>query len=195
MKSHYFFTGDHHFWHKNMIKEDYMNRPFRDDEDKPDVQMMNDEMIDRWNSIITKNDIVCYVGNISFGGYKKVREILEQLNGSFLYVRGDHDNKAVLQALQDSGKLVAPVTYIKELEINKQKIVLSPFALGVWPDYYRGSWNIYGGSFGTYKNETGKQMDVGVDAIAKRGLGYTPVPMEYVQAVLDSRRRHSPDYH
>lgn len=172
-----------------------MGRPYRDKDEKPDVHAMNEDMIDRWNKIVTKDDVVCYAGNISFGGYKKVSEILEQLNGNLLYVRGDHDDKAVLRALEDSGKLIAPVTYVKEIEIERQKIVLSHFPFGAWSEYHRGSWNIYGSAFGMYKYERGKQFDVSVDAIADKGLGYTPVPFEYVRGILDSRRRHTPDYH
>lgn len=194
MGSRYFFSGDHHFWHKNIIKPDYENRPFKDEEDNPDVEMMNEKMIDSWNNIVNKDDIVCYTGDIAFGGYKKTLKLLNQLNGKLIYVRGNHDKRSVLKALDESGKLMAPVTYIKELEIQNQHIVLSHCAFAVWFRNHYGSWNIFGHSHGNFE-EVGKQLDVGVDAIAKRGLGYVPVPFEYVRGILDSRKRVIKDHH
>ena len=193
MSPRYFFSGDHHFWHKNIILEDYENRPFWK-EDEPDVEAMNENMIEGWNKVVQPSDVVCYVGDISFGGYKKTSKILSRLNGKLLYVRGNHDDKSVLRALEESGKLIAPVTYLKELVIESQHIVLSHCAHKIWFRSHYGSWNIFGHSHGNLTEE-GKQLDVGVDAIAKRGLGYVPVPFEYIRGILDSRKRVHHDHH
>lgn len=187
MKPRYFFTGDHRFWHKNVIKEDYEDRPFKDDNGDPDVILMNQKMIQTWNDKITDNDVVCYLGNFSFGGYKKTLDILSKLSGKLLYVRGNHDNKAALKALEQSGKLIAPVTYVKEIKVGTQHIVLSHHPYEIWFGCTYGTWNIHGHCHGKCE-EKGKKMDVGVDAIADKGLGYAPVPFEYVQGILDSRR-------
>lgn len=194
MKPRYFFSGDHHFWHKNIILPDYEDRPFTNGDGEPDVELANEQMIAGWQETVTEDDVVCYTGNLSFGGYRKTLKILKQLPGKLMYVRGEHDKKAVLKALEESGKLVAPVTYVKELEIQKQHIILSQCAFEVWPRSHHGSWNIFGYSHGSLE-EKGKKMDVGVDAIAQRGLGYKPVPFEYIRGILDSRRRVVPDYH
>lgn len=194
MKPRYFFSGDHHFWHKNIIRPEYSNRkPFMG-EDGPDIEAMNKKMIADWQATVSENDVVCYAGDLCFGGYKKSLNLIEQLTGKFLYVRGNHDNKAVLRALEDSGKLLAPITYLKELEIEGQHIVLTHCAHKVWFNSHHGSWNLFGHSHGSLKEE-GKQMDVGVDAIAAKGLGYIPVPFEYVRGILDSRKRHVVDHH
>lgn len=191
MKTRYFFSGDHHFWHKNIIG--YEDRPFYDGEE-PDVEAMNEAMIEQWNTVVRPRDIVVYVGDLSFGGHKKTLGILRRLNGKLLYVRGNHDNKAVIKALEESEKLIAPITYVKELNIKTQHIVVSHYAFRIWPGSHYGSWNVFGHSHGNLTEE-GKQIDVGVDAIAKRQLGYSPLPFEYIQGILDSRRRIELDHH
>lgn len=185
MKPRYFFTGDHRFWHKNIIE--YEDRPFLDANGEPDVVSMNQQLIETWNANITENDVVCYLGNLSFGGYNKTLDLLSKLQGKFLYVRGNHDNKACLKALEESGKLIAPVTYVKEIQIGKHHVVLSHHPFQVWFGCTYGTWNIFSHCCG-HCSEEGKKMDVSVDAIAKKSLGYAPVSYEIVRGILDSRK-------
>lgn len=78
--------SDTHFNHANIIK--YCNRPYANIED------MNKDIIDKWNSIITNPlDIVYHLGDVAFGGVEKTKPILAQLNGYKLLVLGNHDIK------------------------------------------------------------------------------------------------------
>ena len=79
-----FFTSDTHFWHKNIIK--YCSRPFAD------VEEMNQALIDNWNSVITRNDTVFHLGDFVFGGTTKRDNILSQLNGDIILIKGNHDD-------------------------------------------------------------------------------------------------------
>jgi len=76
-----FITADNHFFHKNIIR--YCNRPFGS------VEEMNEEMIRRWNSKVGKDDIVLHLGDFAFRG--RAKEIRDQLNGTIVIVRGNHD--------------------------------------------------------------------------------------------------------
>ena len=49
----YFWTADQHYAHKNCIK--YCNRPFSS------VEEMDEELINRHNSVVGDNDIVIHV--------------------------------------------------------------------------------------------------------------------------------------
>ncbi|HAR41171.1 MAG TPA: hypothetical protein DCS07_00820 [Bdellovibrionales bacterium] len=66
-----YFTADHHFSHKNIIK--YCGRPFQSAEE------MNAVMIQRWNETVQPGDTVFYLGDFSLG-IQSVLEILPILN-------------------------------------------------------------------------------------------------------------------
>jgi calcineurin-like phosphoesterase family protein len=77
------FTADPHFGHKNIIKLE--NRPF------DSIKIMDDFMIKNWNDRISKNDTVFIAGDFSFHNKLKTSEIISQLNGNKILVRGNHD--------------------------------------------------------------------------------------------------------
>lgn len=86
MKSPFFVISDTHFDHKNIIE--YCNRPFST------LEQMNHTILSNWNSIITNNETVFFLGDMSCG--KKHRPInywLAQLNGTIHFIIGpSHDD-------------------------------------------------------------------------------------------------------
>lgn len=81
-----FFTSDTHLFHSNIIK--YCKRPFKD------VFEMNEEIVKRWNEVVSKEDTVFHLGDFML--YSKTREeaakeIMSRLNGTKHLVLGNHD--------------------------------------------------------------------------------------------------------
>ena len=87
MNNNTFFTSDTHFHHQNIIK--YCNRPFSS------VDEMNEKLINNWNSVVGKNDIVWHLGDFCFGRKENISEILPKLNGKINLVIGNHDHQKV----------------------------------------------------------------------------------------------------
>jgi calcineurin-like phosphoesterase family protein len=80
------YTSDHHFFHKNIIK--YCERPFKD------IDEMNLQLILRWNHVIDPKDEVFILGDWSFeGGLWLNQQILKTLKGKKTLIRGNHDPK------------------------------------------------------------------------------------------------------
>lgn len=79
-----FFTADLHFGHKNVIP--YCERPFADREE------MTAGLIERWNSVVMPEDTVYILGDLSFYGTGRTKEILARMNGSKILIRGNHDD-------------------------------------------------------------------------------------------------------
>lgn len=79
-----FYTSDTHFNHANIIK--YSDRPF-----PGGVRDMNECMIERWNSVVGKDDIVYHIGDFAMGNKDLAPEIVRRLNGYKVIVAGNHD--------------------------------------------------------------------------------------------------------
>lgn len=79
-----YFIGDTHFDDKNII--DFANRPFKN------VVEMNNHIVNEWNSVVKKNDIVYIVGDFISENYKNdTISLINKLNGFKILIRGNHD--------------------------------------------------------------------------------------------------------
>ena len=81
-----FFISDTHFNHDNVIT--YENRPFNN------VEEMNEAIINNWNSVVGKNDIVYHLGDFILH-YDNIHDIVDRLNGKIILLRGNHDGKSI----------------------------------------------------------------------------------------------------
>ena len=81
--SNIFFIGDTHFGHKEVIG--FERRPFKD------VEEMDNEMIRRWNRVVSEEDTVFLIGDFSFYDFEKTREICNSLAGKKILIIGNHD--------------------------------------------------------------------------------------------------------
>ena len=82
-----FFTGGHHFYHAKIIE--YCNRPFSG------VPEMNKTLIDNWNKRIDSSCIVYHLGDFGFTLRPILKELIHELNGYKIIVRGNHDRRGV----------------------------------------------------------------------------------------------------
>ena len=80
-----FLTADQHFGHANIIK--YENRPFAS------IETMDTALIEKWNRVVGKTDTVIVAGDVSFYPKEKTAEIIRQLYGKKLLVKGNHDQR------------------------------------------------------------------------------------------------------
>jgi calcineurin-like phosphoesterase family protein len=86
------FTGDQHFLHKNICKEDFFasgnKRPWRTE------PKMRQGIIERHNEVVKEDDTVIHVGDFAFTSNlmaDRLRPILDKLNGKHILVLGNHD--------------------------------------------------------------------------------------------------------
>lgn len=92
------FVSDTHFGHGNSIK--YCNRPWNSGKDAngeivvtdKDVFAMDNALIEKWNSVVGKNDVVWHLGDFALGGKGVAERVFPQLNGKINLVMGNHDH-------------------------------------------------------------------------------------------------------
>lgn len=78
-----FFISDTHFSHQNILKFEPYYRPFET------IEEHDQELIKRWNSVVTQEDIVYHLGDVVFG--KDNMWKLGYLNGDKRLIMGNHD--------------------------------------------------------------------------------------------------------
>lgn len=181
MSSNVYFTADLHLGHANVIP--YCNRPFKS------LHEMNKTILDNINSVVEENAQLYILGDFCWnrGNQKRAEDMVikfrEKINCKTVHLLlGNHDNKKV-NYLKCG---FASVSDIKEINVEKQKIVLCHYCMARWNKSHHGSWHLYGHSHGTIEeimNEKfpeRKSFDVGVD-----NCGYYPVSFEQAKARIE----------
>lgn len=156
-----FFTSDHHFGHANVIK--YAKRPF------PNAEVMDRNMIERWNMVVCPEDTVYYVGDLSFHKPDITASIVCQLHGIKHWIFGNHDKD--LRKREEVTSLFASVQDMLEVRVpdegafkGERRIVLLHYAMRVWDKSHYGTYHLYGHSHGTLLDDPNSlSLDVGVD--------------------------------
>ena len=81
-----FIIADLHFGHDNIIK--YEKRPFSN------AAEMDDRLIELWNSVVSRNDIVYVLGDFTLSRKTNlIKNILKLLHGKKILIMGNHDTK------------------------------------------------------------------------------------------------------
>lgn len=167
-----FFTADTHFFHNNIIQ--YCNRPFEN------VWDMNERLIQRWNSVVSKNDIIIHCGDFIFGGKREWENILSRLNGKIVLCPGDYDELSSIPV--DKFLLVSDIVELtiedKEIVDNQQSIVCCHYPMSIWNGKNKGFWHVRGHMHGTIRSQF-NQYDVGVDC-----NNYTPIDYNTLKTIM-----------
>ena len=159
-----YLISDLHFGHKNII--DYESRPFED------LDHQDKCLIDNWNAVIGKHDMVFVLGDFSFYGKEKTKQIVSKLNGHKLLVMGNHDKGRTVSWWRDAG--FDEVSYYP-IMIN-DFIILShePVYLNPKMPYVNIHGHIHSNSI--QSNGTNQYFNVCIDANA-----YYPTDLESIK--------------
>ena len=165
-----FFTSDHHFGHKNIIK--FSNRPFAS------VEEMDETMIERWNEKVNPEDEVYHLGDVALCSPSKLRKILARLNGKIYLIKGNHEKAAMecadqFEWVKDYYELTVED---EEFHEGKNMIILLHYGMRVWNASHWGTYHLYGHSHGTLPDDPKmRAIDVGVDCHDFYPLSYEEV--------------------
>ena len=143
------FTADTHLGHKNILHHCKKTRPFTS------VEEMDDYIYEKWNTTVSKNDIVYHLGDFSFSP-----KTLRHLNGKLYLVAGNHDRYFI----NNPGKIFKEI-YIgyHEIRIDNKMIVLSHYPIYEWNGAFKGSFHLHGHVHGNKMPIPGRIKDVGID--------------------------------
>src|SRR5687768_13839820 len=83
------FTSDTHFNHARIIE--LSNRPFKANKKQSAIEVMNEELIRRWNEVVAPEDKVYHLKDFGLGQMEDTLNIISRLNGTKTLVTGNHD--------------------------------------------------------------------------------------------------------
>lgn len=165
------FTSDQHFSHENIRR--LCNRPF------DNVEEMNEALIENYNKAVKKSDTVYMLGD--FGFNRETLEIFNRLNGSIVYIFGNHDKKFKNKIVEYKNVLYG--CDIANIKIGEQKITLCHYPMTSFNCSHYGAWQLYGHHHGDVSEYvTGKKMNVCVDVNE-----YLPVSYDEVIGYMSAR--------
>lgn len=128
-------TSDTHFSHENIIK--YCDRPFKDKDH------MDEILINNWNEVVSKDDLVVHAGDFCWGGRGEWTHLLARLNGTIILVQGNHDrDKNIPYNLFE--KVYEGYLNMEVKDDKPQRITVCHFPMLSWLQSHRGSWNLFG---------------------------------------------------
>lgn len=160
-----YYIADLHLGHANIIR--LSSRPYKD------VDEMDNDLINRWNSVITDTDDIYIIGDLIFKTSKGYDYYLKQLNGKKHLIVGNHDHRMLKQ--KGISKYFESINDLLTITDNGKSIVLCHYPLAEWPGFYRGACHFFG-HIHNNENDACKVMrkvknsyNVGADII-----GFTP---------------------
>lgn len=170
------FTSDYHFFHSNVIKFD--ERPYNN------VGEMNQSLIENWNHYVDKNDVVFYLGDLSFK-FKETNEIVKQLNGKIHYILGNHDDEKNIKKLNRFETINDYVNLLVLDYDNPRKwqgIMLMHYPILSWDKAHHGDWHLHGHCHGSLMKDPEfewyykkKVLDVGCNMHQYTPLHYSDI--------------------
>lgn len=121
------YISDLHLRHFNVIRFD--NRPWHN------IESMERDIINNWNSVVNKGDDVYVLGDFIWSGKNEEWiEIINQLNGNIHLVLGNHDKQNMSQQLRKKFK---SISNYKEVKDNGKRVLLSHYPI----PFYRGAYD------------------------------------------------------
>jgi calcineurin-like phosphoesterase family protein len=194
-KKNIFFISDLHTFHKNIIQFD--DRPFKD------LDEMHFELIKRWNDVVSDDDIVFHLGDLSFGRSESAKWFVHSLNGKIHHIMGNHDRmKDIIkldrfEAVYEYGTEI----WIKDEDIDArgsggyQHIIMSHYPILSWNRAHYGSFHLHGHCHGSLIKEMPKYYERKVMDVGANCIDYTPISYFDIKNVMNKKKIDSFDHH
>ena len=141
-----FFSSDLHFGHSNVLFK-YDKRPFSS------LEEQDEEIINRWNKKVSKDDTVYVLGDISFYDDEKTYEILKRLNGKIILIKGNHDRIG-----SSSRRRYADIKDYCEIKVDGIKVILCHYPIMMYNAHYHESVMLYGHVHNSKEDEFMKEL-------------------------------------
>lgn len=165
------FTSDIHAFHKNILKHCPERQKICGAKDENDVEAWDKWMIEKWNSTISKKDMVYILGDFAFGSPESVRKFLDKLHGKKFLILGNHDKSS-----EHLDNYFVQITQQKLVTFKKSnfdfldedfQVFMCHYPMVTWASKHYGVINTHGHCHGRLDDyneaSTDLRVDVGID--------------------------------
>lgn len=129
-----YYISDLHIGHENVICFD--DRPFKD------IDEMFNELVTRWNNVVTDKDTVYILGDFIWYKENMWEDVVKQFNGHKVLVKGNHDVKSMSSGTR---KLFDNVVDYCETTDNGRRVIMSHYPILFYrADYNPNVYMLYG---------------------------------------------------
>jgi calcineurin-like phosphoesterase family protein len=142
---------------------------------------MTEKLIAEWNEKVRPCDVVFHLGDFSFGKWALTEAVLNRLNGTIIWVLGNHD-----KVIRDN--ITENVFDYLEVMVNGTKVVMSHYPMTAWNQQGRGSVMLHGHCHGHFQGQ-GRIQDAGYDALGSM------VRLDMLVERILEREIYTPDNH
>jgi calcineurin-like phosphoesterase family protein len=174
-----YFISDTHFNHSGSLKwtNCAVKREFST------IKEMNETMITNWNSVVSQEDEVYFIGDFAYKCNRNLAEnIFWQLNGKKHLIKGNHDYK-IASEFKECWESISDIKQIDFINDKgcKQEIILCHYPMLSWRHKEQGSWHLHGHVHGSLQeiNKGTKRYDCSVEV-----NNYTPVSLNLIKQKL-----------
>lgn len=186
-----YFTADTHFFHEDLLgKNDFAPRLFEN------ISKMHEAMIKNWNAVVTASDEVYLLGDVALhpqheAGFPEILELLEQLNGKIIFIKGNHDSRRFFNYLKrhdlKNKFSFADVGLILKFQHHQFFLTHYPLLLGIT----KNSINLHGHIHHTML-PIKENINVGIDAPEREFLTPqlafgTPISENYLLEIYEKK--------
>lgn len=173
-----FYIADWHYGHDNIIGFD--NRPFLN------VDEMNTELVNRWNSVVSSGDLVYILGDMFWCKSSEAIPVLDALNGQKFLVKGNHDRCKDNQFIK---RFVKIDDYI-EVDDNGRSVVLCHYPIPCFKNHFYGWYHLYGHVHSSFEYNMMEHVRYEMEALYEKqcnmyNVGVMMPWMNYTPRTLD----------
>lgn len=175
-----YYIGDAHLGHENILRLDKQNggKSFSSIEEHDNL------IIENINKVVTPQDNLFFLGDVSWYKPDKTAELIEQINCKNRYLcKGNHDRWAKDGRCR---KLFQGIYDMKQIGDNGKQIFLCHFPIMMWQGQHRGMIHLYAHLHNTQEERDYQEFIKELDKrIASRdGDRYKPVRAYNVGCML-----------
>lgn len=126
-----FYIADLHFGHQNIIR--YDNRPFAT------AKEMDETLIRNWNNVVSDEDVVYILGDISWHNEVETINVFHKLKGYKILVKGNHDKIS-----RSLAKCFGGIVDYAEFNDGKERVIMSHYPMPFWNGQFIDTVHLYG---------------------------------------------------